>query len=259
MTVALITVLTHQGQVRSANEDAITVASFVRSGSMTVPVELAVPLLDPVVCLVADGMGGHTSGEVASGHVARRLADVVPFLEDESAVAAALEAVNEELFDLMDRDPALRGMGSTVVGFRLSPQSFLHFNVGDSRLYRFDGEYLVQMSTDDNPGARQVDEFGRPVEVTTSVVTQALGAADERLAILPHVAADPVSGDERWLLCSDGLSGPVSIDEMEGALRAPGSDSSAVSELFRLAMAAGGPDNISIVLVRLVTGVEPVS
>lgn len=253
MTVALITSLTHPGRVRSANEDSIAVASFVRSGSMQVPVEVAAPLVDPVVCLVADGMGGHASGEVASGHVARRLAEVVPYLDEESAVSAALEAVNDELFDLMDRDPDQRGMGSTVVGFRLTHESFIHFNVGDSRLYRFDGEYLVQMSTDDNPGARQVDEFGRPVEITTSVVTQALGAADHRLAILPHVDRVPVTGDERWLLCSDGLSGPVSIDAMEAALRAPGPDDRAVSELFRLAMEAGAPDNVSIVYARLLS------
>ncbi len=251
VTVALITALTHPGRVRPANEDTIAAASFVRSGSMTVPVEVALPLVDPVVCLVADGMGGHASGEVASSHVGRRLADVVPYLDEEPAVSAALEAVNDELFDLMDRDPVQRGMGSTVVGFRVTAESFIHFNVGDSRLYRFDGEYLVQMSTDDNPGARQVDEFGRPVEVTTSVVTQALGAADQRLSILPHVAREPVAGDESWLLCSDGLCGPVSIDEMEAALRSADSDDRAVSELFRRAMEAGGPDNISIVYLRL--------
>lgn len=244
-----VTAFTHPGKVRPANEDAIAALSFVRTGTMHAPVEMAMRLTEPVACLVADGMGGHASGEVASAHVSRRFSEVAPFLADEDAVSDALEALSDELYDCMDREPSLLGMGSTIVGLNLDPDRVLHFNVGDSRLYRFDGEYLVQISTDDNPGAAQVDEFGRPVESTTSLITQALGGSTERLKIAPHVGSTPLVGDEVWLLCSDGLSGPVPIEDLESALKHPGPE--AVARLFDLAMQAGGPDNISIVLVRV--------
>lgn len=245
-----VTSLTHHGGVRAVNEDTVAAASFVRTGTMLAPARLITALTDSLICLVADGMGGHTSGNIASAHVAQRLSEVAPFLKDEGALRDAIEAVNDEVFDRMEREPALRGMGSTVAGVLLTPERALNFNVGDSRVYRVDTEYLVQLSTDDNPGSARIDEFGRPAGSSTHLVTQAIGGADQRVRIAPHVGSVPVSADDAWLICSDGLSATVPIERLEEAVRLP--DVDAVRQMFRLAMDAGGPDNISIVLARVV-------
>jgi serine/threonine protein phosphatase PrpC len=124
------------------------------------------------------------------------------------------------------------------------------FNVGDSRVYRIEPDGLVQLSTDDTPGPKLPD--GRTAVYTTSIITQVMGghgpiAPGEE--IVPHVVCEPLVDGARYLICSDGLTDLVERAEIEALL--DGDDQASAKALFEAAMAAGGDDNFSLILLRI--------
>ena len=241
------TALTHQGAVRPANEDTIAIGDRVMSEPMAAPASFELEVAAPLICLVADGMGGHAAGEVASRVVAARLAEQASRVEGEAALAKLLAEANAELFELMRARPALAGMGTTVAGVVLGPAGSLVFNVGDSRVYRIEAGALEQLSTDDTPGPKLAD--GRTAAMTSHLITQTLGGAYQATAIAPHLLAVPPAARERYLICSDGLSDLVPRAALEAGLGAD--DGASVQALFEAAMNAGGLDNVSIVMLDL--------
>jgi serine/threonine protein phosphatase PrpC len=245
-----MTAFTHRGAVRADNEDSIAVGDWIRSESMAVPVLLERALDSPLICLVADGMGGHAAGEVASRTVAEHLAARATQATDAAAIAALLRDANGALFELMGERPAWYGMGTTVAGVAVAPAGVLVFNVGDSRVYRIEAGALVQLSTDDTPGPKRPD--GRTAVYTSSIISQVLGGyepdnPDGQLD--PHVLSEPPAERARYLICSDGLTDLVDPAEIEGLL--DGDDDASVRALFETAMAAGGGDNVSLILLRI--------
>ena len=239
------TAFTHVGAVRARNEDTVAVDDWVMSQSMDQPTTLERTVTRPMVCLVADGLGGHTGGDVASRLVAERLAGRAGETADAAALADLLGAVDQALFAAMRERPALHGMGSTVAGLHVGPGGLAVFNVGDSRVYRIEPSGLTQLSTDDTPGPKLDD--GRTAAYTTPLLTQSLGGWQDPEGIAPHVLREPAPG--RYLLCSDGLTDR--LDPGAIADHIDDDDVASVVALFEAAMAAGGDDNISIVLVRL--------
>jgi serine/threonine protein phosphatase PrpC len=243
------TAFTHQGAVRAHNEDTVAVGRWIMSEPMAAPAVLEHTIAAPLICLVADGMGGHAAGEVASravaDHLTRRAGEAV----DEAAIGRLLLEANDELFALMAERPAWYGMGTTVAGVALAPSGAVVFNVGDSRLYRIEGGGLVQLSTDDTPGPKLPD--GRTAVYISSIISQVLGGygpdePGERLA--PHVLSGPIADGARYLICSDGLSDLLDNSAIEQLL---GEDDQASAQaLFEAAMAQGGDDNISLILLR---------
>jgi protein phosphatase len=147
----------------------------------------------------------------------------------------------------MRERPALEGMGTTVAGLHVAPSGLAVFNVGDSRVYRIKPAGLVQLSTDDTPGPKLAD--GRTAAHTTALLTQSLGGWHEPDGIAPHVLAEPVERGGRYLICSDGLSDLLDPEAI--AAHIGDDDAVSISALFDAAMAAGGGDNVSIVLVRV--------
>jgi serine/threonine protein phosphatase PrpC len=243
-----VTAFTHQGAVRVNNEDTIAVGEWVTSEAMVAPVVIECQVTGPTICLVADGMGGHAAGEVASRTVAEHLAARAAQATDAAAIATLLHGTNRALFELMDEHPAWHGMGTTVAGVAVAPSGLLVFNVGDSRVYRIEKGALVQLSTDDTPGPKLRD--GRTAAYTSSIITQVLGgygSDGERLA--PHVVGEPLRDGARCLICSDGLTDLVDRATMEAMLDRD--DVASVRALFEAAMAAGGDDNISLILLRI--------
>ena len=245
------TVLTHTGGQRSANEDAVVIGSCTfTSVSSSQPHTVVVPALErqPVVVAVADGLGGHQGGEVASAHVVQRLARLSgQFPRSPADIDTALRTIATELAAAADGHPGQRDMGTTVVGLSLSPEQVVWFNVGDSRAYQFTGGYLGQLSVDDTPTA-VLAEAGESPE-PTNVVIQSIGPSSP----LPsaHTGVESLSYDSAYLLCSDGLSDLVEVTEIERILGARSDDDrTAVKALWAAAMNAGGRDNITIVLVR---------
>jgi serine/threonine protein phosphatase PrpC len=241
------TAFTHQGAVRADNEDCIAIGDRVMSEPMAAPVLLERATGAPLIAVVADGMGGHAAGEVASRIAVERLAALAGRASDEAGLAQLLQDVNAGLFEAMREHPRLRSMGTTVAGVVIAPAGSMVFNVGDSRVYLIEEGTLVQLSTDDTPGPKLAD--GRTAAMTSHLITQSLGGAYEEVGIEPHLLSVPPAPHERYLLCSDGLSDLLRRDEIEAALAED--DRTSVQALFEAAMARGGRDNVSIVMLDL--------
>jgi serine/threonine protein phosphatase PrpC len=241
------TAFTHQGAVRPGNEDTVAVGDWNTSEPMAAPAVLEREVAAPLICLVADGMGGHAAGEVASRTVAEHLSRRAAEASDDAALAGLLRDADAELFALMQENPAWRGMGTTVAGISVAPERVIAFNVGDSRVYRIDEGALVQLSTDDTPGPKLGD--GRTAAMTSNLVTQSLGGAYQLAGIEPHVSGQPLEDGARYLICSDGLTDLVDRTAMEELLDRD--DAASAEALFEAAMARGGNDNISLILVRI--------
>lgn len=208
------------------------------------------------VFLVADGMGGRAAGEVASGLTSirfRELAGSNEITVDE--VGRALVEANERVLDQSGQVEQLEGMGTTAVGLvhvldRDQGLWFI-FNVGDSRLYRwFDGS--LQQVTTDHTEVQELIELGSitseeaKVHPLRHVITRAIGtdeSVDPDIWLLP-----PVPG-ERFLLCSDGLTGEVSDADIGEVLSTERDPTTAAIRLVERAVAAGGHDNITVVVV----------
>ncbi|MEV7235341.1 PP2C family serine/threonine-protein phosphatase [Streptomyces sp. NPDC051020] len=244
MPYIAVTALSHTGLIRDHNEDSLVVGPWTLCGTVTEnPQTLLFPLGTPLVVAVADGIGGQPAGEVASALVVRQLASFGPSLDSEEAVRDALNVCNDAVYAAADGNPELVTMGTTVAGAVVLAESLLAFNVGDSRVLDATRDGLRQVSVDDSPPLP-------PGRRTTSLVTQALGGARRFSAITPHVTTAPLSAGDRYLVCTDGLTDPVTEDALDSLLRLH-NDGRAAFELWKAAIEAGGPDNITLAMVRI--------
>ena len=224
--------MTHIGHVRTNNEDAIAV-----SGTDAFPLsrwegELA---LRHGWALVADGMGGHVAGEAASQLAIELLRPVMSRLSTAEQVTAALQAVNQALFETMDRHPALAGLGTTIAGVIFLGDRALVFNLGDSRIYHHQRDALTQLSTDD--------------VVDGNMLTQCLGGLSATASLDPHVQEIRLSPGDKLLLCSDGLTDMLTDAEIDDLLRSSGP--SQAGRFVQAALHAGGIDNVSAVVIEI--------
>ena len=233
-----VTAFTHQGLVRENNQDSITVAGWVSDIAMPGLRRSRHELDEPLICAVADGLGGHSAGEVASLYAVKQLA-AHSCNEGEAGVAAVLAAINAELYQTMAAEPSFIGMGTTVVGLLLTSERVIWFNIGDSRLYRYGEGALRQISIDDIPLGER-----------TGIITQSLGGSFGFVAVAPHIGSDVLAVPSRWLLCSDGLTDMLADTEIARRMAA-GNDEEAAQELIQAALTAGGHDNISIIIVSV--------
>ncbi|MEK2476049.1 MULTISPECIES: PP2C family protein-serine/threonine phosphatase [Streptomyces] len=237
-----VAALSHTGLIRDHNEDSLVAGPWTLCGTVTEnPQMLVFPMGSPLVVAVADGIGGQPGGEVASALTVAHLAALGPSLDSEEAVREALTRCNRAVYAAAERDQALTAMGTTVAGTVVLPDALLVFNVGDSRVLEADGDGLRQVSVDDSPPLR-------PGQRTTSLVTQAIGGAARFNAITPHVRTVPLAEGRRYVVCTDGLTDPVLEEEIAAVLRAH-DGGRAVFELWKAAIEAGAPDNITLALI----------
>lgn len=241
MTYIAVSALSHIGAVRDHHEDSLVAGPWTLCATVTEsPQTLFFPLGTPLVVAVADGLGGHPGGEVASALVVRQLAQIGPMLDGEDRIREALSACNREVYSAASHDGALTAMGTTVAGVVVTADLVLAFNVGDSRVHAAGADGVRQLSTDDRLPAD---------DLAPGIVTQALGGSDELATVHPHLITSPLSADTSYLICTDGLTDPVPADVLNEVLRQH-EDGRAVFELWKAAVEAGGPDNITIALVR---------
>ncbi|MGW1504397.1 PP2C family protein-serine/threonine phosphatase [Streptomyces mirabilis] len=245
MSYVVVSALSHPGLLRERNEDSLVVGPWTLCATVTEnPQTLVFPLGTPLVVAVADGLGGHPGGDVASALAAHRIASIGPTLSSEDAVRDALNACNRALYQAAGGTVSeLATMGTTVAGVVVQPGSLLTFNVGDSRVFAASHDGLRQVSVDDSPPLE-------PGERTTSLVTQCLGGTPSYRPIRPHVTAAALAPGDRYLICTDGLTDPVTPDEIDAVTREH-DDGRAAFELWKAAIAAGGPDNITLAVVRI--------
>jgi PPM family protein phosphatase len=209
---------------------------------------------------VADGMGGHVAGEVASATALEPISELdgAEFSSPEEATAAlkgAITTANTTVFEKAAEDPDLRGMGTTLTALLVRDSRFYLAHVGDSRAYRLRrGEPITRLTTDHTLVQQLIDEHRlSPEEADThpqrSVITRAIG-------VEPHVEVETQAPEEllpgdQILLCSDGLTAPVKDDEISRILTQYEDGQAACQALIDAANSGGGPDNITVVLLRV--------
>jgi protein phosphatase len=212
------------------------------------------------VFAVADGMGGHQAGEVASAAALRPIEELdgQPFDDERDATEAlrtAIEAANSNVVSQAKADPNLAGMGTTLTAVMVRGTQLHLAHVGDSRAYLLrDGEHINQLTTD-HTLVEQLVQDGRLSrdEISThpqrSVITRAIGVeATVDVDMFPPLVLQP--GDQ-VLLCSDGLTGVVSDEQLTDLLLSDADGDTVVTQLIQTANDAGGPDNITVVLLRV--------
>jgi PPM family protein phosphatase len=212
------------------------------------------------VFAVADGLGGHQGGEVASAAAVEPLAalDGREFADPAEAAEALTAAIREANAAILDRaagDPGLWGMGTTVTAAALAGERHLQLaHVGDSRAYLLRDGSLEQLTTDHTVVAELVRR-GRltpaqaAIHPERSILTRAVGL-DPRVPVDTPDPLELQDGDQ-VLLCSDGLTEPVDDDQIAQLLSAEPDGNTACQALIDAANAAGGPDNITVVLLRV--------
>ena len=233
------------GKSRAANEDYFAIRS-----------ELG-------LFLVADGMGGHGNGEVASQLAARSVCETISALRRETwlrtsgtekpagVLRDAFEKANHAVFRAVDGNAELSGMGATMVALLLVGQSAIVAHAGDSRAYRVRAGELSQLTEDHTWVGQQVTAGELSADEARqhpfrNVVTRALGGEAN---LLVDVGAHDVRDGDIFLLCSDGLTGVVSDERIVEIVDGTGGLDGRCAALIDAANEGGGPDNITAVLV----------
>jgi serine/threonine protein phosphatase PrpC len=213
----------------------------------------------PHLLVVADGMGGHAGGDVASSVAIAALAP----LDGEShgpddaldELERALEAARDEIVARTEADPDLAGMGTTVTAILRAGNKLAMVHLGDSRGYLLRDGALTQVTTDHtfvqhlvNTGKITPEEAEHHPQ--RSVVMRVLGDFDPDVA--PDLSVREARPGDRWLLCSDGLSGFVSGDTIADTLRDVADVDACADRLVQLALRAGGGDNVTVIVADVV-------
>jgi serine/threonine protein phosphatase PrpC len=225
------------GLVRAGNEDsALTSRSLVA---------------------VADGMGGHAAGEVASRIAITTMAkesevftqEDVDLESADDLYSSSLQLIDATIAEYAIENPALAGMGTTLSALFLRDGAVAALHIGDSRIYRLRGNALEQLSTDHTVIQELLDQGAiTEADIAThpqrSVLTQVLmGDGLNQMALSLY----EVKADDRFLLCSDGLTGVVSDKEIKAILKSK-ARGAAVDALIESAYANGAPDNVTVIV-----------
>ena len=244
--------LSDAGPVRKLNED-----SFIS---------------DPALQLfvLADGMGWHAAGEVASNLAVETIAGFIRRTEEDAECSwpygiepglslsgnrlrTAVHLANRRVFRAAERHDEYTGMGTTVVGAFISGTCLTVANAGDSRLYLFVDGRLTQLTVDDTwaatvlAGQGASDPATRPSEAMRHVLTNVLGAREQADV---HLSEHNLSGGELILLCSDGVHGVLDDRALQAILSAGGTPLDIVPRVIETALARGARDNVTAVVVR---------
>ncbi len=224
---------TDVGKVRDHNEDSLVVM--------------------PPLFAVADGMGGHEAGEVASEIAIQTISELAPKHPDAEAFTHAVQAANLNVLKAPAKGVGREGMGTTFTGAILEKERLLIAQVGDSRAYLLHQGRLQQVTRDhslmaDLIEAGQLTPAEARVHPNRSVITRAIGSDPHTL---PDIYELNVSAGDRLLLCSDGLNAMVEDSEIESILRRISNPQACANALVDAALEAGGLDNATVIVVNI--------
>ncbi len=237
--------LTHVGLVREHNEDYLT--CFPEKG----------------ILVLGDGMGGHRAGEIASRIAVEAAAEaLLPAQEEDTAddlesllrIGRAAEVANRAVFSAVEREPELRGMGTTLVAAMFRERHVYFSHVGDSRLYRLRDGYLRCLTRDHSLVQEVLDNglFANRDEVHAAgirdnILTRCIGL-DPDMEV--DVGDAELQQGDIYLLCSDGLCGRVGDPTLRHVMLSHPDLEGMAQALMEVALAAGGQDNISLIVAR---------
>lgn len=218
------------GYVRDHNEDSL--------------------IIIPPLFAVADGMGGHEAGEIASEITVNTLAELAPSHLDAEGLTAAVEAANYNVMKAPRQGIGRDGMGTTLTAAMLEGERLLIAQVGDSRAYLLHKGHLQQITRDhslmaDLIEAGQITPEEARVHANRSVITRAIGSD---IHMRPDIYELNVDAGDRILLCSDGLSSMISNNAIESIMRRQSDAQHCADELVTAALENGGADNVTVVV-----------
>lgn len=218
------------GYVRDHNEDSL--------------------IIIPPLFAVADGMGGHEAGEIASEITVNTLAELAPSHLDAEGLTAAVEAANYNVMKAPRQGIGRDGMGTTLTAAMLEGERLLIAQVGDSRAYLLHKGHLQQITRDhslmaDLIEAGQITPEEACVHPNRSVITRAIGSD---IHMRPDIYELNVDAGDRILLCSDGLSSMISNNAIESIMRRQSDAQHCADELVTAALENGGADNVTVVV-----------
>ena len=218
------------GYVRDHNEDSL--------------------IIIPPLFAVADGMGGHEAGEIASEITVNTLAELAPSHLDAEGLTAAVEAANYNVMKAPRQGIGRDGMGTTLTAAMLEGERLLIAQVGDSRAYLLHKGHLQQITRDhslmaDLIEAGQITPEEARVHPNRSVITRAIGSD---IHMRPDIYELHVDAGDRILLCSDGLSSMISNNAIESIMRRQSDAQHCADELVTAALENGGADNVTVVV-----------
>jgi protein phosphatase len=222
--------------------------------------------------LVADGMGGHASGEVASKMATESIQEFFARTKDdeitwpykldrqlsyvENRLVVGVKLANQRIFEAALKDLRLKGMGTTIVGGQIVGDKLYIAHVGDSRCYRLRGGAIQQMTRDHSlledykdakPGMSDEEQRKFPHK---NVITRALGM---RETVQVDVHVQDIKDGDVYVFCSDGLSGMIEDETIASVLKATPDLEQAVSQLVEAANQAGGTDNVTVLALQCLT------
>jgi protein phosphatase len=237
---------TDLGRIRENNEDKF---------EFYMPEDEAALAAKGMVFLVCDGMGGHAAGQIASELACKTFIDVYlshPSSDAFVALDTAAKAANRYILEESRAIPARRGMGTTLSGLVLLGDRAITVQVGDSRVYRFRGGELTQLTLDHGLVDEAIRRGELPPEAAQThpqrhVLTRALGVED---GLLTDIESQPFEPGDQYLLCSDGLVNHVPDDLIAETLEQYG-PGEAAWRLVGKALVDGGSDNCTVLIVRV--------
>ena len=224
---------THIGLVRQRNEDSYGMDEQKK------------------LWLVADGLGGHDAGDVASQIAVEQILNHVRTGEDlETAITSAHSAI----LQAADNGIGRPDMGTTAVALKIDGDAYEVAWVGDSRAYLWNGDSLIQVSRDHTVVQELVDQGFLPAQQLknhpySNILNRTLGVTSDRSPQIERICGS-LSGNEVFLLCSDGLTNELDDDVIHAVLSGPGDEQEKVDQLVELALSSGGSDNITAILVN---------
>ena len=205
--------------------------------------------------VVADGMGGHKAGEVASALAVRTLEQSIAARDEPGGdeLEYAVRLANDKVYAASESEPDYAGMGTTIVAVLVSGADIVYASVGDSRLYRWRAGALTQLTRDDSWVERMLqDESLSPAEVQQHpmrhVLTEVVGV---RTGLDPQANSFAWAAGDVLLLCSDGLHGAVTPERLREWLGSGGDVAQITSGLVNEALTRGASDNVTAIVVRL--------
>lgn len=214
--------------------------------------------------VLADGMGGHQAGEIASREAVQTFCALIKDLHQENDapyslqelrrnVSWIIEEVNAAIYKMGRADQELRGMGTTLCSLHFYQDGLVYAHVGDSRIYRLRHKHMVQL-TKDHSLLRQLIDMGQVTEqrapefMYKNIITKAIGTEP---SVDPSVHATHVEPDDIYMMCSDGLSDLLTTKEMEEVINHAESLQQAAQTLVDRANEMGGHDNITVVIAKV--------